>query len=197
MAERCSNDVVGITRIVDLNFRGYSDQNPKAWRGEAVVEHVNLVGGIERTNLPMKFDTFLAGKSEHLFCYIDYSKANEEEHKAWLAKIAKMDREIEEIDKRRAPTETESVAVPIVDAAAARASEEKRKAILAAKVLQHHQELAARGDAYGQWQMGHRYAVGDGVEKDLLRARSLLAMAANQGQVEAKAELDKLDVAAR
>lgn len=67
MAEECTNNVVGISRILKLDFDGYgsmpadqprSHYNPKNWRGEAQVEYVNRIGGVERTNLHFVFDTY-------------------------------------------------------------------------------------------------------------------------------------------
>ncbi len=65
--------------------------------------------------------------------------------------------------------------------------EEKAAAVSAksktdAKVLAFHQELADKGDAYGQYKMGVRYLNGDGVDKDPQKARDLLAKAAAQGK---------------
>jgi TPR repeat protein len=61
-----------------------------------------------------------------------------------------------------------------------------------AKVLAFHQDLADKGDAYGQYKMGMRYAKGDGVDKDLQKARDLLSKAAEQGNKDAADELTKL-----
>lgn len=60
------------------------------------------------------------------------------------------------------------------------------------KVLAYHQELAEKGDAYGEYKMGIRYENGDGVDKDLTKARDLLGKAAAQGNKDAATELAKL-----
>jgi TPR repeat protein len=75
--------------------------------------------------------------------------------------------------------------------------EEKAAAVSAksktdAKVLAFHQELADKGDAYGEYKMGVRYLNGDGVDKDPQKARDLLAKAAAQGNKDATDELAKL-----
>lgn len=75
--------------------------------------------------------------------------------------------------------------------------EQKAKAARAkndagAKVLAWHQELADKGDPYGQYKMGLHYLNGDGVAKDLQKARDLFSKAAAQGNKDAAAELDKL-----
>ena len=61
------------------------------------------------------------------------------------------------------------------------------------KVLKFHESLAAKGDAYGQWQMGLRFLKGDMVQKDLAKARQLLKQSADQGNKDAAAELTKMD----
>lgn len=60
------------------------------------------------------------------------------------------------------------------------------------RVLKYHQELADKGDAYGEYQMGLRYLKGDGVEKDPQKARLMFIKAAAQGKEEASSELEKL-----
>jgi hypothetical protein len=59
-------------------------------------------------------------------------------------------------------------------------------------VLKSQQDLADNGDAYGELHMGLRYRDGDGVEKDLDRARDLLQKAADQGDPDAAKALAKL-----
>jgi TPR repeat protein len=58
--------------------------------------------------------------------------------------------------------------------------------------LKHHQELAAKGDPLGLLRMGQRYATGDGVTQDLVKARELLTEAAAKqepGAAQALAQL--------
>jgi hypothetical protein len=43
----CSNEVVGLTRIVRVSV--YQEGEVTNWTGEAIVEFVNKVGGVERT----------------------------------------------------------------------------------------------------------------------------------------------------
>jgi hypothetical protein len=64
---------------------------------------------------------------------------------------------------------------------------------LAAKMLAENERLAAQGDAYGELRMGERYLTGDGVAKDILKARDYLQRAAEQGSRTAAEELDHLD----
>jgi TPR repeat protein len=61
-----------------------------------------------------------------------------------------------------------------------------------AKAVKYNQELADIGDAYGQLRMGERYLVGDGVEKDEVKAREYFAKAAAQGNETAAKALEKL-----
>ena len=65
--ETCSNDVVGISRILKVSFDGYGEMsaenprtylNPRNWTGEATVDYVNKAGGIERTNLHFAFGKY-------------------------------------------------------------------------------------------------------------------------------------------
>jgi hypothetical protein len=60
------------------------------------------------------------------------------------------------------------------------------------RALQWNQELADKGDAYGQYRMGTRFLNGEGVPKDLEKAREYLSKAAAQGDPSAAAELAKL-----
>jgi hypothetical protein len=53
--KECTNAVVGFHRVVEARIDDYPSNNPKDWSGYAVVEFVNKVGGIERTNLPFFF----------------------------------------------------------------------------------------------------------------------------------------------
>jgi hypothetical protein len=61
-----------------------------------------------------------------------------------------------------------------------------------ARVLKSQQELADQGDRYGEYRMGLRYRDGDGVPKDLVKARELLQKSAGQGYPDAAAELAKI-----
>ena len=87
--------------------------------------------------------------------------------------------------------------------AAARAAQEKAKADAkakaaaqkadgAARALQANQDAAAKGDSFGLMRMGERYRDGDGVEKDLGKAREFLQKAADAGSPTAKEELSSL-----
>lgn len=71
------------------------------------------------------------------------------------------------------------------------AAAEKRVAQRAAE-LKFHQELAAKGDAYGQFRMGERYLKGLGVEEDLEKAREYFLKSAAQGNESAKLALERL-----
>jgi hypothetical protein len=58
--------------------------------------------------------------------------------------------------------------------------------------LKANQQEADKGDAYGLLRMGERYRDGDGVEKDLAKARDYLQKAADAGSSTAKEELTHL-----
>ncbi len=63
---------------------------------------------------------------------------------------------------------------------------------LAASALAENERLAAQGDAYGELRMGERYLTGDGVDKDIFKARDYLQLAAAQGSQTAADELNRL-----
>ena len=56
MLKECTNVIIGLTRIIHSSVSDAGD-NPYQWTGEATVEYVNRVGGIERSNLIFKFGT--------------------------------------------------------------------------------------------------------------------------------------------
>ena len=66
------------------------------------------------------------------------------------------------------------------------------KSKTAAKVLAWQREQAEKGDAYGEYKMGVRYLNGDGVDKDLVKAREWLTKSADQGNKDAADELLKI-----
>ena len=64
-----------------------------------------------------------------------------------------------------------------------------RKKAAAERVLKINQDAAAKGDSFGLLRMGERYRDGDGVEKDLAKAKEYLQKAADAGSPSAKEEL--------
>jgi TPR repeat protein len=58
--------------------------------------------------------------------------------------------------------------------------------------LKSNQDAAAKGDAYGLLRMGERYRDGEGVERDLAKAREYLQKSADAGSPTAADELSKL-----
>jgi len=75
---------------------------------------------------------------------------------------------------------------------AAKSAAEKKKTEMDAASLKLHQDLAAQGSAYGQFRMGERFRDGEGVPKDLVKAREMLSKAAAQGNAEAATALKTL-----
>lgn len=61
-----------------------------------------------------------------------------------------------------------------------------------ARVLRDTQRAAARGDAFAELRMGQRYLEGDGVSKDIVKARKFLQEAADQDSPTAAEELLRL-----
>jgi TPR repeat protein len=80
-------------------------------------------------------------------------------------------------------------------------TEEQKAQVVAAKskagekVLAWHKELAEKGDAYGEYKMGMRYLTGDGVDKDVEKAKDFLGKSAAQGNKDAASELAKIPAA--
>jgi hypothetical protein len=60
-------------------------------------------------------------------------------------------------------------------------------------VLKWNQQQADKGDAYGLLRMGERYRDGDGVPKDLTKAREYLTKASAAGSPDAAGEISKLN----
>src|ERR1039458_1116485 len=77
-----------------------------------------------------------------------------------------------------------------IEAANVKAAADKKAS--AEKALKYNQDLADSGDAYGLLRMGERYRDGDGVPKDLAKAREYLAKAAAAGSTTAAGDLKKL-----
>jgi len=83
-------------------------------------------------------------------------------------------------------------ALKAINAQTASARATPTKGDLDARILKSHQELADKGDPYGELQMGLRYRDGKGVEKNLDKAREWLQKAADQGDRDAVTALSKL-----
>jgi hypothetical protein len=65
MMSECSN-LVGFHRIVGSPYVLDQSDNPTNWDGRAEAEFVNKVGGIERTNLRVKFQVYYGKISAHV-----------------------------------------------------------------------------------------------------------------------------------
>jgi hypothetical protein len=92
-AAHCSNDVVGFTRVVKVDFDYHfsapeqkdneAGWKPLPWTAEVVAEHVNAVGGAERTNLCYNFGIYHGAKGEQLMCMLDDREMARREYAAW------------------------------------------------------------------------------------------------------------------
>jgi hypothetical protein len=82
--------------------------------------------------------------------------------------------------------------VPIVLANEAKAKEVAKKQATVSAVVKFNQEQADKGDVFGLLRMGERYRNGDGVEKNLTKARDYLTKAAAAGSPTAADELKNL-----
>jgi hypothetical protein len=74
----------------------------------------------------------------------------------------------------------------------AKEKEVTQKQAIVDKVLKNNEDLAGKGDAYGLLRMGERYRDGEGVPKDLAKAKQYLQKAVTAGSPEAADELKTL-----
>ncbi len=51
----CTNEIIGLRGIISLDVQTYDD-NFKKWTATATVEYINHIGGVDRTNLSLRFD---------------------------------------------------------------------------------------------------------------------------------------------
>jgi len=82
--------------------------------------------------------------------------------------------------------------VAATNAVLAKAANEKSKKTADAAALKFNQDAAAKGDAYGLFRMGERYRDGNGVEKDLAKAKDCFQKSAAGGNQDAALALKKL-----
>jgi len=57
----CTNEVTGLRGIISLDVDA-SDQNFMHWTATATVEYINHIGGVDRTNLSLRFDPTYTGQ---------------------------------------------------------------------------------------------------------------------------------------
>jgi hypothetical protein len=79
--------------------------------------------------------------------------------------------------------------VPTIVAQQAKEKEDAKKRAVTDRVLKSNQDAADKGDAYGLLRMGERYRDGEGVSKDLTKARDYLTKAAAAGSQTATDDL--------
>jgi len=83
--------------------------------------------------------------------------------------------------------------LPNVFAMQLKEKQEAEKQAITAKAVAFNQSQADKGDAFGLQRMGERYRDGDGVPKDLQKAKDYLVKAAAAGSSEATNELAQLN----
>lgn len=83
--------------------------------------------------------------------------------------------------------------LPNVFAMQLKEKQKAEKQAITAKAVAFNQSQADKGDAYGLQRMGERYRDGDGVPKDLVKAKDYLSKAAAAGSSDATNELAKLN----
>jgi hypothetical protein len=109
----------------------------------------------------------------------------------------------EAIEQLQASIATETIAIKDQLAADAMAKAEAKekikqkaaeaKKVAAEKILKLNQDQADKGDAYGLLRMGEHYRDGDGVEKNLTKAKAYFQKAVDAGSPSAADELKQLD----
>ena len=101
-----------------------------------------------------------------------------------------------DFEKQKEPITAEFEAkikdVPNEIAREAKAKEDAKKQAAVEKVVKFNQDQADKGDLFGLLRMGERYRDGDGVEKNLTKARDYLTKAAAAGSPTAADELKLL-----
>ena len=55
MLEECTNNVVGLSRIISVTVQDW-DEQPSNWTGHVTAEFMNTMGGVGRTNIDYWFD---------------------------------------------------------------------------------------------------------------------------------------------
>jgi len=75
------------------------------------------------------------------------------------------------------------------------AQNKKEKQAGEAAALKWNQSQADKGDDYGELRMGERYLKGNGVEKDLAKAKDYFSKSAAQGNLDASNALVKINLA--
>lgn len=60
MLQGCTNEVTGLTKVIDHSIDDQSDQLSN-WKAKATVEYINHFGGIDRTNVYYRFGSSFGG----------------------------------------------------------------------------------------------------------------------------------------
>lgn len=142
--------------------------------------------------LVKKADAVSVGE-DNTATFLKKLNANQQEQQAVQAKLQQLN---DELEQESAPIiaayDVEIENVPNLFAQHARAVEAAKKQAVVDKVLKNNEELADKGDVYGLLRMGERYRDGDGVPKDLIKAKTYLQQAATSGSLTAANELKAL-----
>lgn len=200
MAQKATNAVVGIRTIIDSSGPYLYETGKTNWPAELKLDYINQVGGVERTNLYFVFTAFTNGGNVYFQCDIDYDKY----WKEWNAKEAELDRQYKESEAayNRAVADLTNSDDPLFgkpasltpeQIAAAKKAEELRIQQGRAATIKWLQSQAEAGDASAQRRLGEKYFKGDGVEKDLVKAKELLRKASEQGDQQATDLLAQMD----
>jgi hypothetical protein len=123
-------------------------------------------------------DMNLAAKEDGVYAYTTTQGGSRTIHKLVYGKVYHP-------PPPKPPTPEEIAAAKIKADAAKKSSDEK--------ALKYNQDQADKGDAYGLLRMGERYRDGDGVPKDLVKARDYFSKAVAAGSPSAADELLKMN----
>ena len=154
-------------------------QNPSGWRRVAIRNFQGEVTSGKKLWVKATRDGVYMDGSEPLELW-DCGTAPSKTDLQEKAREEYLDYQKRQAEKNRA-----------VEIAQKAAAAKMQAAALAA--LKANQDAAAKGDMFGLLRMGERYRDGDGVEKDLGKAREYLQKAADAGSPTAKEELSNLN----
>jgi hypothetical protein len=82
VTDEAEKTTVGYRRTLNVKIRD-SDPNTSQWSAEAMVEYINRIGGVETTNLPMRFGQL----SGEIYCHLDERKIFDRNMEEWRKSV--------------------------------------------------------------------------------------------------------------
>lgn len=101
LADACTNSVIGFRRIMDsqsIFVDTHNSQYPSNWTAHANVEYINKVGGVDVTNLPIRFFCL---KNGELRAVVDLGVVYEREQKQFEARMEAVHAQINKIEETK------------------------------------------------------------------------------------------------